>query len=361
MARLKKNWRSIEPLQKDDFITYFEFCLSEGEADLIVAALGDIARAYGMALVAKETGLSEEYLCQILSEEGNPKFSTITKVIKALGLTLYAGSQTRGNSHALSQGTTQNPITSMRVPGQMLSQRLAINDAINKAGRQRMLSQQLAKCYLQIGQSIDPKRSKHILESSLVLFERQLDELKMFAPTQDIKAVLCNLEQAWTSYKGVLMNATPNQHDAKLVLTINEDILVMAQESTDQLEKFSRTAAGKVVNLAGRQRMLSQRMAKFYQALNWGVASPDTATKLVAARNEFIESLALLAGFTKNTADIKHEIEVGKQQWAIFDKALNTTIGGDGKKSLIASNVATLSERLLEVMDRVTCMYTRLA
>lgn len=361
MARLKRNSHAIEPLQKDDFVAYFEFCLSEGDSDLIVAALGDIARAHGMSLVAKESGLSEEYLCQILSDEGNPKFSTIAKVVKALGLTLYAGSPMRGGSHSLGQDVHQSGVINIREPRQILSQRLAINDAINKSGRQRMLSQQLAKCYLQIGQSIDAKRSKQILEAALALFEQQLVELKVFAPTQDIKAVLTNLEQAWVSYKEVLVDATPNQRDAKLVLTINEDILVMAQESTDQLEKYSRTVAGKVVNLAGRQRMLSQRMAKFYQALNWGVATPDTMLRLNAARKEFIDSLAVLAGFQHNTPDIRNELEVGKQQWTIFDKALNSNFSSMGKKSLVASNVATLSERLLEVMDRVTFLYTKLA
>jgi probable addiction module antidote protein len=361
MARLKRNSHAIEPLQKDDFAAYFEFCLSEGDSELIVAALGDIARAHGMSLVAKESGLSEEYLCQILSDEGNPKFSTIAKVVKALGLKLYAGSPMRGNPQSLTQDIHKGGVINIREPRQMLSQRLAINEAINKSGRQRMLSQQLAKCYLQIGQSIDTTRSKQIFEASLALFEQQLIELKVFAPTQDIKAVLTNLEQAWGSYKNVLVDASPNQRDAKLVLTINEDILVMAQESTDQLEKYSRTAAGKVVNLAGRQRMLSQRMAKFYQALNWGVATPDTMARLAAARREFMDSLAVLTGFSKNTPDIRSELEVGKQQWAIFDKALNSNFSSIGKKSLVASNVATLSERLLEVMDRVTCLYTRLA
>ncbi|HEY8102101.1 MAG TPA: type IV pili methyl-accepting chemotaxis transducer N-terminal domain-containing protein [Burkholderiaceae bacterium] len=267
----------------------------------------------------------------------------------------------RGGSHSLGQDVHQSGVINIREPRQILSQRLAINDAINKSGRQRMLSQQLAKCYLQIGQSIDAKRSKQILEAALALFEQQLVELKVFAPTQDIKAVLTNLEQAWVSYKEVLVDATPNQRDAKLVLTINEDILVMAQESTDQLEKYSRTVAGKVVNLAGRQRMLSQRMAKFYQALNWGVATPDTMLRLNAARKEFIDSLAVLAGFQHNTPDIRNELEVGKQQWTIFDKALNSNFSSMGKKSLVASNVATLSERLLEVMDRVTFLYTKLA
>jgi probable addiction module antidote protein len=361
MARLKRNSHAIAPLQKDDFAAYFELCLSGGDPDLIVAALGDIARAHGMAQLAKDTGLSEEYLCQILSDEGNPKFSTITKVIKALGLELYASSQTHGKLDSDGPADNASAPVVKSAPHQRLSQRLAINDAINKSGRQRMLSQQLAKCYLQIGQSIEPMRSRQILASSLALFERQLSELKMSAPTNDIKAVLINLEQTWGSYKDVLVAHAPNQHDAKLILAINEDVLLMTQESTDQLEKFSKTAAGKIVNLAGRQRMLSQRMAKFYQALNWGVAPTNALSKLATARKEFNASLMLLAAFPNNTPDIKHALEIGKQQWMIFERALNTHVGSAEKKSLLATNVATLSERLLAVMDRLTFMYTRLA
>jgi hypothetical protein len=295
-----------------------------------------------------------------LSDEGNPKFSTIAKVVKALGLRLYMGSQTQGTPDSTEPAASDNGIAQKSARGPMLSQRFALNDALNKSGRQRMLSQQLAKCYLQIGQSIDAARSKQILASSSMLFERQLGELKAFAPTQEIKVTLVNLEQAWDSYKDAL-NSEPTRENALLVLTINEDILAMAQESTDQLEKFSKTAAGKFVNLAGRQRMLSQRMAKFYHAFNWGIAAPEMRSKLQAARKEFTDALAVLMGLRNNTADIRRELEVGKQQWSIFDKALNTDAGITGKKSLLASNVATLSERVLEVMDRVTLLYTRLA
>lgn len=58
-----------------------------------------------------------------------------------------------------------------------------VNEAINKAGRQRMLSQRMAKAYLQVGQDIDADRSKKILDGSISLFDRQLVELKNFAPT----------------------------------------------------------------------------------------------------------------------------------------------------------------------------------
>jgi probable addiction module antidote protein len=361
MARLKRNSHAVAPLRKDDFVAYFELCLSGGDPDVIVAALGDIARAHGMAQLAKDTGLSEEYLCQILSDEGNPKFSTITKVVNALGLELYASSQIHGKVDSSRPGGDQNASARRAAPLQLLSQRLAINDAINKSGRQRMLSQQLAKCYLQIGQSIESMRSRQILAASLALFERQLSELKLFAPTSDIKALLNNLEQAWGSYKNVLVANAPNQRDAKSILTINEDILLIAQQATDQLEKVSKTAAGKVVNLAGRQRMLSQRMAKFYQALNWGVAPVNASSKLAAARKEFGASLAMLTVFPGNTPDIKHELEIGKQQWVLFERALNSQSGSAPKKSLLAANVATLSERLLAVMDKLTFMYSRLA
>ena len=68
---------------------YLEAALKEGEPSL-VAALGDIARARGMTKLARETGLGRESLYKALSQSGNPEFSTIMKVVEALGLRLHA-------------------------------------------------------------------------------------------------------------------------------------------------------------------------------------------------------------------------------------------------------------------------------
>lgn len=56
----------------------------------IAAALGDIARARGMAQLARETGLAREALYRSLSPEGNPSLSTLLKVTHALGVKLTA-------------------------------------------------------------------------------------------------------------------------------------------------------------------------------------------------------------------------------------------------------------------------------
>ena len=70
---------------------YLDACFeeSDGDAAFIAKALGDIARAQGMTLVAKNAGLSRESLYKSLSGERVPDFSTILKVTKALGLKLH--------------------------------------------------------------------------------------------------------------------------------------------------------------------------------------------------------------------------------------------------------------------------------
>ncbi len=100
-----------------------------------------------------------------------------------------------------------------------------INDAINKSGRQRMLSQRLAKSYFQIGQSIDLIRSKKIFSVSVALFEQQLAELEVYAPVPENKATLADLRKTWAAYKTMLVSNTPNRQDAKAIMVTNEQVL----------------------------------------------------------------------------------------------------------------------------------------
>ncbi len=84
-------WDPVEHLQSDeDMAAYLEAALDEGDASLVAAALGDIARAKGMSQLAKETGLGRESLYKALSPAGNPEFATILRVVGALGLRLHA-------------------------------------------------------------------------------------------------------------------------------------------------------------------------------------------------------------------------------------------------------------------------------
>ena len=92
MARTQtRPWDPAEHLEtEEDMAAYLNVALEEGDLGLIMAALGDIARARRMAIVAQDTGLGRESLYKSLSSDGNPEFATVLKVVRALGLRLQA-------------------------------------------------------------------------------------------------------------------------------------------------------------------------------------------------------------------------------------------------------------------------------
>jgi len=80
-------WDSADHLKtKEDVAAYLEAVFEDGDSTLITHALGVVARAEGMTEVAKQTGLTRASLYKALSGDGNPEFSTVLKVVQALGL-----------------------------------------------------------------------------------------------------------------------------------------------------------------------------------------------------------------------------------------------------------------------------------
>lgn len=97
MAITTTLWDSAEHLKtEEDIQLYLEACIEEAgdEPAFIVHALGVIARARNMSQLARDTGITREGLYKALSPEGNPTFSTVVKVAKALGLKLSVQSAT---------------------------------------------------------------------------------------------------------------------------------------------------------------------------------------------------------------------------------------------------------------------------
>ena len=69
---------------------YMTAVLDEDDTDLLLLALGDVARARGMAQVAKDSGLGRESLYKALAPGAKPRFDTVMKVARALGMRLSA-------------------------------------------------------------------------------------------------------------------------------------------------------------------------------------------------------------------------------------------------------------------------------
>jgi hypothetical protein len=233
---------------------------------------------------------------------------------------------------------------------------LSLPGAINRAGRQRMLSQRSAKAWLMLVDGVLPERAKSILDHSVRLFEQQLSELRNLQPNDEVRSGYLLLESEWGRYRPLMADI---RADAKLVWGGSEAVLGAAQKLTVAYERASSSPAGRLVNLSGRQRMLSQRMAKAYLFRQVGVNPEPAREMLDGAMKEFAKALDELKTAPQNTAQIKSELALVEQQWFFFQNALGLRAAGDLKKA--AADVATTSERILEQMDMVVSLYEKVA
>lgn len=92
-----KGRRKLLPFDAARYLTdeaaiaeYMTAVLEADDPDLLLLAFGDIARARGMAQIAKETGLGRESLYKALAPGAKPRFDTVLKVARALGVKLMA-------------------------------------------------------------------------------------------------------------------------------------------------------------------------------------------------------------------------------------------------------------------------------
>jgi hypothetical protein len=232
---------------------------------------------------------------------------------------------------------------------------LTIASAINKAGRQRMLSQRIAKAYAQLVLGVYPDRAKLILHNSVILFETQLAELTAFAPTPEIRTLYVQLAALWMPYRNVAV-APVSMDGLKKIAALNEDVLKTAHVATVALTKYSGTAVGHLVNISGRERMLSQRCAKFYFFRSAGLQDASIEHGLNDARKEFEVALAELRAAPQNTPDIATQLLLANSQWGFFASAL-TSYSLGVQTSISMQYVAGSSENVLEAMDVATEMY----
>ncbi|MBX8483525.1 addiction module antidote protein [Pseudomonas cichorii] len=78
-------------LDSDEAITeYLSQVLAEGDTDELIRAVGHVAKARGMAQIAKDSGLGRASLYKALAPGAKPRFDTILKVMRAMGVELQA-------------------------------------------------------------------------------------------------------------------------------------------------------------------------------------------------------------------------------------------------------------------------------
>lgn len=86
---------AVQYLDSEEMMAeYITAAMEDPNPDVFLAALSDVAKARGIAQLAKDTGLGRESLYKTLSPGAKPRFDTIMKITRALGVPLAAKSET---------------------------------------------------------------------------------------------------------------------------------------------------------------------------------------------------------------------------------------------------------------------------
>jgi hypothetical protein len=167
-------------------------------------------------------------------------------------------------------------------------------------------------------------KAQEVINDSMARFDRQLVELSAFAPRAEIKATYSELEAVWSKYKALLVGHAPHRDRVATLLDLDDKVLQLAHQGTVQLEQLSGKPSGRLVNLCGRQRMLSQRAAKYFLAQAWKAPVPQASSEMMKAREEFTTALQTLEQAPEATAAIRQELDLARKQWVFFDLAIIT-------------------------------------
>ena len=224
---------------------------------------------------------------------------------------------------------------------------------LNMAGRQRMLVERIVKSYLEVGLGINPDLSRRHLAESVARFEEQFRQIKGAAADKGLKATLAEIDRHWWDFR-VRAAGRVTKETAVLLYDDAEVLVRLVNLAAGQLE--AQGAPGlPLVNLAGRQRMLSQRLAMFYMMRAWGLDVPLLREEMETAKQEFDTAMQTLYQAPENTPDLRRELEAVLVQWTWFKSALE--LEGSFSYRLL---VAEASEAILRSLETVVGLYERL-
>jgi probable addiction module antidote protein len=96
-----KKFDVAELLDSEEAIAeYLNAALEDDDPAFLITAIGDIARAQGIAKIAEKTGLGRESLYKSFREDASPKFDTVQRVMTAMGFKLTVEPATKESEAA---------------------------------------------------------------------------------------------------------------------------------------------------------------------------------------------------------------------------------------------------------------------
>lgn len=228
---------------------------------------------------------------------------------------------------------------------------ISMATAINRAARLRALSQRSVKLYAQLVMDVMPESTLNTVAVAQRLMQLSIDDLRRATLRGPSSALLASAADSVAALSGELVAKASKEGLPKINATADR-LLTEANKLTIQLTTDSKQGSSRIIDLAGRQRMLSQRLAKNYFLQAAGTTSSSTKTDIAQDIRDYKDASESLAAAPISTAAIRNDLQLARSQWILFEAAIARKPDAEGLRT-----VATTSERLLEVNNNLTELY----
>ena len=245
--------------------------------------------------------------------------------------------------------------------------KLSFNKAINISGKQRMLTQRMGKIYLYLLNNPNDFKAKKDLKISSIIFEKQNLILEKNTKSGLTRSRIEEVKNTWKKYKAFI-TSIPNGKEAIKVINTNSTILKQANSVVEAILLESKqninsdiyiaeenTELKIIINKAGKQRMLSQRLALYYFANKPNLKTPNITTRLEKVYAEIDNALSdlLISSFNDDRVDDT----IGEVMGLWEDVKINKErLFKQGYKDI---EIYNLSNDLTNLFNRVTNLYEK--
>ena len=223
-------------------------------------------------------------------------------------------------------------------------------EVVNRSGQLRMLSQRVVKSFVQSIIGPDPQAALQIISDCMARVEANLGILHKAISTKGYGELVTRVAASWKEVRAICTGP----HDTSRIDQLDacaEIMLKDAERLTAFLEASGLAPSLRILNIAGRQRMLSQRICKccFLLAVD---PQPARAAQLSSMIEAFQQALDFLVAAPLSSATIRADLEAAMEQWQRLNKLLQSI-----SKAGTLSQISEVSEKLLDRSERLTDQY----